>query len=150
VTEPMPNLAQRKTTALHKLAHEKYLWFATADGSGVPHLVPLGFVWRNERMVLASASANRTVINARETGVARVALGQTDDVVMIDGRVQLVGVESIDTTVAAEYEQKYDVDPRVIPGWTYLQLTPQRIQVFRDAPETFQARTVMSDGAWRV
>jgi hypothetical protein len=150
MTEAMPNLAQRKTTALHKLAHEKYLWFATANGSGGPHLVPLGFVWRDERMVLASSSTNRTIGNVRETGVARVALGQTDDVVMIDGPVQLVGVDSIDTTVAAEYEQKYAVDPREIPGWTFLQLTPERIQVFRDAPEPTQARTVMSAGAWRV
>ena len=150
MTEAMPNLAQRKTTALHKLAHEKYLWFATANRSGAPHLVPLGFVWRNGRMVLASSSTNRTVSNVRETGVARVALGQTDDVVMIDGGVELVGVDSIDTTVAAEYEQKYAVDLRVVPGWTYLQLTPERIQVFRDAPEPSQARAVMSAGAWRV
>src|SRR3954470_14367036 len=63
-------------------------WVATAtagpDGAPLAHLVPLSVAWFGGRVVLALELASRTARGVRATGRARIGVGPTRDVVLID------------------------------------------------------------------
>jgi hypothetical protein len=52
----------------------------------------------------------------------------------------------VDVTAAEGYAQASGV-ARSAPGFTYVQLVPQRIQVWK-GPAEFSGRTVMRAGVW--
>ena len=65
---------------------------------------------------------------------------------MVDASASLLPAEAIDQESADAYAQ-VSVDPRTSPGFIYIRLIPQRIQVWKGAHE-FAGRTVMSGGEW--
>jgi hypothetical protein len=52
--------------------------------NGVAHLVPLSFAWDGEHLIIATEATALTTRNLTGARRARLALGQTRDVVMID------------------------------------------------------------------
>ncbi len=60
------------------------VWVATASDAGVPYLVPVSLAWVNDRVVIAVEGSSRTAGNLAASGKARLAVGPTRDVVMID------------------------------------------------------------------
>jgi hypothetical protein len=70
------------------------------------------------------------VRNVRAEPKVRAAVGTTEDVVMIDATAAIVPWGDIDETAADEYAQVSGV-PRSMPGFVYVQLVPQRIQVWK-------------------
>lgn len=93
-------------------------------------------------------ASSRTVANITANPQARVAIGDTADVVMIDTRASLLNVSAIGTDIADRYAQ-VSTDPRSYPEGTfgYLRLRPRRVQVWNGFHE-FVGRTVMRDGRW--
>ena len=76
---------ERKADALSKLeAVESNVWVATASPSGDVHLVPVTHTWNGSQVVLATEPTSRTVANVTANPRARLALGESRDVVMID------------------------------------------------------------------
>jgi hypothetical protein len=142
---PRP-LAERREAARQRLCTHHQLWLATgSDGHGA-HLIPVSFVWANEHLTMATLAHSRTMANLRANPRARAAIGQTDDVVIIDGDVSIVDVADIDPATADRYA-KVSHDPRLMPGFLYLYLLPARIQVWNGFHE-YGGRTVMLDGCW--
>jgi len=113
--------------------------------------VPLSFAWNGDRLIIASEATAVTTRNIVASGFARVGLGGTRDVAMID--VVLVGnvpVDEASVEIADRYASQADWDPRSTGGdFAYLLLRPTRIQVWREVNE-ITGRTVMRDGAWLV
>ncbi|WP_116948828.1 pyridoxamine 5'-phosphate oxidase family protein [Jiangella endophytica] len=139
-------LAERREVARHRLSTHQRLWLATgSDGHGA-HLIPVSFVLAGEYVAMATFERSRTMANLRARPRARLAIGDTDDVVAIDGDVSIVEVADVDATVADRYAQ-VSHDPRRIPGFLYLYLRPDRIQVWNGFHE-YGGRTVMLDGSW--
>jgi catechol 2,3-dioxygenase-like lactoylglutathione lyase family enzyme len=60
------------------------LLLATASTEGAPHLVPLSLAWVDERVVIAVAASSVTARNLATSGLSRLAVGHTRDVVMMD------------------------------------------------------------------
>ncbi|HWM36291.1 MAG TPA: hypothetical protein VNS49_04105, partial [Streptomyces sp.] len=91
---------------------------------------------------------SRTVANLDAHPQARIALGDTADVVMIDADASLVEVPAIGADIAERYAQ-VSHDPRTYPAGTflYLSLHPRRIQVWNGFHE-FPGRTVMQQHQW--
>src|SRR4249919_3970479 len=91
-------IEQRKTDTLAKLGERGAdVWVATAarssqaDGATAePYLVPLSLAWIDERVVIALEATSRTARNLVAGGTARLALGPTRDVVLIDAVVDRV------------------------------------------------------------
>ena len=125
-------------------------WVATT-GTGGPYLVPLTMAWTRERIILATARTARTTTNLAATGVARVALGPTRDVVMVDVLAEAVlPVAEAPPWVAEGYAAQSDWDPRKAGGdYVYLLLRPDRIQAWRKENE-LRDRTLMRNGTWLV
>jgi hypothetical protein len=79
---------------------------------------------------------------------ARVALGPTRDVVLIDAAVEVFARDAVDPAIADAFAARHNWDPRDEPQeYAYLFLTPRRIQSWREANE-LPGRTIMRDGAW--
>lgn len=142
----MRSTAQRKSDALGKLRNDQDVWVATADGRGIAHLVPLSLCWHDGLVVVAVEAGSRTARNASASGRARLALGPTRDVVMIDAQASAVARQDAGPEIVASYRERTGWEPGSDGGnWVYVLLKPARIQVWRDVEE-ITGRTVMNDG----
>jgi hypothetical protein len=124
-------------------------WVATAAGDR-PYLVPLTLAWFQDRIVLATARSSPTGRNLLASGRARLALGATRDVVMVEATledvVEVAGPQS--EQLGAAYVAQNDWDPRQAgPDYVFLLLRPVTIQAWREVDE-LAGRTVMRDGSW--
>ena len=142
---------QRKTDAIDKLQERHAdVWVATAVG-GTAHLVPLSHCWDGQRIVLVTDPGSPTARNLAASRSARLALGGTRDVVMIDARLdEVVAIEDAPSQLLDAYATQADWDPRLSEGsFVILLLTPQRLQAWRGADE-IAGRTLMRDGEWII
>jgi len=145
---------QRRADTLAKLsAPAMDVWVATAaaeaGGIASSHLVPLSLAWIDERVVLATEADSVTVRNIISQRRARLGLGPTRDVVMIDAELeQAYGPDEVPAGLARQYAMQADRDPRTSGGrMRFLVLRPLRIQAWREVNE-LPGRTLMRDGAW--
>ena len=86
---PPRDRATRCADTLAALSHRLVdAWIASADlgtdGTPRPYLVPLSLAWFEERIVLALEADSRTARGIQRYGTARVGVGPTRDVVLID------------------------------------------------------------------
>jgi hypothetical protein len=145
---------RRKADTLAKLAAvEADVWVASASTDDVdagPYLVPLSLSWLDERIVVALHGTSRTARNISTGGVARLALGATRDVVMIDVTLDRSLPVGADDGLDRRYATQAGWDPRDAGGgYVLLVLRPNRIQAWREENELAD-RTLMHDGHWLV
>jgi hypothetical protein len=147
-------LEQRKTDTLAKLSTPAVdVWVATAaveaGGHASSYLVPLSLAWIDDRIVLATEADSATARNIISHRRARLGLGPTRDVVMIDAELeQVYGLEKVPADLARRYAMQADWDPRESGGqMRFLVLRPLRIQAWREVDE-LPGRTLMRGGAW--
>jgi hypothetical protein len=150
VTEAARSPATRKADALALLATPAMdVWVATASPSAEAHLVPVSLAWAGELVLIAVAATSRTATDLSSSGRARLAVGPSRDVVMIDAVLErAVDVEADDELWAA-YVGQADWDPREGSGYQFQVLRPVQIQVWRESNE-IPGRTLMRDGSWLV
>jgi hypothetical protein len=137
--------AQRKADTLARLAAPVLdAWVATAD----PYLVPLTLAWFDERLIAATDRTSPTATSLITTGKARIGIGPTRDVIMVDVTLdRWLPVTEADE-IGAAYAAQNDWDPRTAgPAYIFLILRPSRIQAWREANE-IPGRTLMRDGTW--
>lgn len=154
MTKPTPRDAgQRKADTLALLNTPAIdVWVATASATGAePYLVPVSLAWFGERAVIAVDRNSRTARNLAANETARLAVGPTRDVVVIDAELeQLVPVGDAPAALADGYAAQADWDPRTDgDGNVYAVLRPKRIQAWRESNE-LAGRTLMRDGTWLV
>ncbi len=142
--------ATRKADLLAALtAPAADVWVATASPEAAPYLVPLSLAWIDDRAVIALEERSVTARNIAASGVARLAVGPTRDVALIDAVLERsVGVDD-DEAVGEAYAAQADWDPRGVPGYVFLVLRPTRIQAWRESNE-LAGRVLMRDGAWLI
>jgi hypothetical protein len=139
---------ERKSDALRLLSTPSVdCWVATSSPEGVAHLVPLSLCWTHEQVVLAVTRTSVTARNLEATGRARIGVGPTRDVVMIDAALERVQRVDVDQSLAASYAAQADWDPREDTGYVFVVLRPVRVQAWREANE-LSGRTLMRDGTW--
>ena len=150
VREEPRSRERRKADTLAKLTAPVADGWVASAGDGEPYLVPLSLAWLDERVVLALAADSRTARNIVARGRARLGLGPTRDVVMIDALLDVVIPAAEAGAIADGYAAQSDWDPRAAgPGYVFLVLAPDRIQAWREADE-IPGRLLMRDGTWLV
>jgi len=155
MTDRQPRTGERrKADTLAKLSTPAAdVWVATAavdtGGRVSSYLVPLSLAWIDERVVLATEADSATARNIISHGRARLGLGPTRDVVMIDAELeQVYGLDEVPAGLARQYAMQADWDPRESGDrMRFLVLRPHRIQAWRDVNE-LAGRTLMRGGAW--
>ncbi|GLP69513.1 nitroimidazol reductase NimA-like FMN-containing flavoprotein (pyridoxamine 5'-phosphate oxidase superfamily) [Streptomyces sp. SAI-126] len=150
--QPPRPAEQRKQDTLHRLEHDEDVWVATApdDGSGVPYLVPLSFLWDGSTLLLATPAASPTGRNLKATGRVRLGLGPTRDVVMIEGTAETVTQAELSEEEGDRFASGTGFDPRQLTTpYLYFRVRPLRVQAWREANE-LTGRELMRDGQWLV
>ncbi|WP_280449710.1 pyridoxamine 5'-phosphate oxidase family protein [Nocardia brasiliensis] len=139
-------LTDRKQHVLELLAGPGHLWLATAAES-LPHLVPLAFAYGEGDLLMVTKPGTRTVRSLRGASRARAALGDTRDVVLIDGTTTFFDPQAVIGQLGA----LLDTLPmgRRVPGSVGLRLRPDRIQAWQSMAEIGD-RTLMAGGRWLV
>ncbi len=129
------------------------MWVATASvdqGVTRPYMVPLSLSWIEDRIVVTLPGTSRTARNIADHGVARLALGPTRDVVMIDATLDRSVLAGDDDGLVERYAAQAGWDPRTAGGgYVLLVLRPLRIQAWGEDNE-LAGRTLMRDGRWLV
>jgi hypothetical protein len=147
---PVRPLETRKADTLRMLATPAIdVWVATAAAAGVPYLVPLSLAWVDERVLIALEATSPTALNLAASREARLAVGPTRDVVMIDAVLDTTVSVDADQALGNAYVAQADWDPRGLPGYVFLVLRPVRIQAWRESNE-IPGRTLMREGAWLI
>ncbi|MGW2635807.1 pyridoxamine 5'-phosphate oxidase family protein [Streptomyces sp. NPDC001348] len=148
ITERPRDPGRRRHDVLEKLRGRADVWVATSGADGVPCLVPLWFVWDGAALWLSTRITSATGRNLRDTGRARLALGDTQDVVLIDAAVKTFATRDVPAAAADAFAQRWGWDPREDhPSYTYFQALPRAIQAWNGAHE-LKGRHVMRDGEW--
>jgi hypothetical protein len=145
--EPARSRSQRRADVLAKLRSDVDLWVASADEAGGAYLVPLSYYWDDSTLTISTPRASRTATNLVRAGWARVALGLTRDVVIVEGPVEAIPLGT-DAELEEEHARATGFDPRTLADeYVYLQITPHEIQSWREANE-LEGRQLMRRGEW--
>ncbi|MGW9499126.1 pyridoxamine 5'-phosphate oxidase family protein [Streptomyces prasinus] len=145
---PQRSREQRRRDLLDRLERERDIWVASADAEGLPCLVPLWFVWDGEAVWLATRPANPTGRNLREGGRTRLALGDTRDVVLIDGVVETYDARGVPSAAAEAFREKTGWDPRADrAAYAFFRVRPRAVQAWHEVHE-MPERHLMRDGIW--
>jgi hypothetical protein len=148
VTEPPRSLEQRTRDTLDRLTGDVDLWVATADGAGVPYLIPLSFHWDGTDLLLATPANSVTARNLVAGKRTRLGVGPTRDVVVVEGELhRTMPTDEVDEATATAFAERTGFDPRDEAGFAYFWIRPVRIQAWREANE-LSGRTLMRDGKW--
>ena len=140
---------QRKIDTLARLDADIDAWVASADATGNAYLVPLSYVWDGTVFTMATPAASPTARNLTASGHVRMAIGPTRDVILIEGVVVAYGLETVPVAVADAFAAKLWDARRDRTPPAFFQITPRRIQAWREANE-LKGRDLMRDGRWLV
>lgn len=133
MTAPARTTAQRVADTLHRLQHDVDAWVATASSDGEPCMVPLSFLWDGATLLFSTAPGNPTARNLAANGRARVAVGHTRDVVLIDCAVESLPVAGLAPETVEAFVVKAGFRPP--PRYVYLRMTPLSVQAWREVNE---------------
>ncbi|WP_432967594.1 pyridoxamine 5'-phosphate oxidase family protein [Dactylosporangium sp. CA-233914] len=140
--------AQRRRDSEARLAGDVDAWVASASPDGVPYLVPLSFDWDGEALIVATAADSPTGRNLAATRVARVGLGPTRDVSMIEGTVEVLEMDELPRAAGDRFAGRSGFDPRQLSThYRWFRITPRRVQAWREENK-LRGRLLMRDGAW--
>ena len=125
------------------------VWVSTASAAGEAHLVPLSLAWVDQRLVIAVQESSRTARDVAASGRARMAVGPTRDVTMVDARLERTVAVAGSGALGEAYAAQADWDPRGSDGYVFLVMAPVRVQAWREVDEIAD-RTIMRGGEWLV
>ena len=132
---------KRKADALLKLeAVESKVWVGSASRTSDVHLVPVTHTWNGSQVVLATGPRSRTVSNMTANPKARLALGETRDVVMIDViLIEAVPASDAPAARAEGYAAQAGWDARKIRPTTGTSCSDQSASKSRAKARTWRA-----------
>jgi hypothetical protein len=139
---------ERRRDTEHRLTHDIDVWVASASADGAPYLVPLSFDWDGEALLLATPADSPTGGNLASTRSVRLGLGQTRDVSMIDGAVEVLEIDELPRERADRFAARAGFDPREErTRYRWFRISPNRIQAWREVNE-LPGRELMREGRW--
>jgi hypothetical protein len=108
----------------------------------------LSFDWDGEAILMATPADSPTGRNLAGTRSVRLGLGDTRDVSMIDGDVEVLEIDELPSDRADRFATRTGFDPRSLTTrYRWFRVTPRRIQAWREANE-IAGRELMRDGRW--
>jgi hypothetical protein len=140
--------AQRRRDTEHRLTRDIDVWVASASADGDPYLVPLSFDWDGDALLVATPEDSPTGRNLASTRTARLGLGDTRDVSMIEGGVEVLELDALPREQGDRFVARTGFDPRELTApYRWFRIIPRRIQAWREVNE-LPGRDLMRDGRW--
>jgi hypothetical protein len=86
----------------------------------------------------------------QSTGVARLGIGETRDVVLVEGIVTTLALADVPAATGDAFAAKTGFDPRrLATPYLFFRVAPRRIQAWREVDE-LAGRELMREGRWLV
>ncbi|MGY0021865.1 pyridoxamine 5'-phosphate oxidase family protein [Streptomyces sp. cg35] len=148
---PARSAKQRKQDTLARLERDVDAWVSTAAAEGGrPYMMPLSFLWLDGAVYVSTRATNPVARNLAATGTVQLAIGDTRDVVRIEGEAVALPDAEVTAGFGDAFAAKCGFDPRAADGpYPYFRIRPVRIQAWREANE-IAGRDLMRDGTWLV
>jgi hypothetical protein len=98
--------------------------------------------------LLAPPAESPTGRNLATTREVRLGLGDTRDVTMIEGIVEVLEIDALPRELGDRFAARTGFDPRELTTtYRWFRVTPRRVQAWREADE-LTGRDLMRDGRW--
>jgi hypothetical protein len=122
-------------------------WVATVTPDGKPHTIPVWGVWVDGVFYHGGGPDTRRGRNLTHNPHMVLHLESGDQVVIIEGRAEILTVETIDPDLAsridAEYVKKYGME-HGLPVW---RLKPHKVLAWHEYPTTVTRWVFEDDGS---
>lgn len=137
--------ATRVADTRRRLDADTDAWLASGNAEG-PWLVPLTFWWDGDVLRFATELSSATCQRLEAQQRVRVALGETRDVVMIDGEAEVARLATVPAAIRDGLAARLGSD---VGSWADAVITirPERVQAWREENELV-GRVIMRDGRW--
>ncbi len=116
-----------------RLGRETEIWMSTVRNDGRPHLIPIWFVWLDEKIYIATGSETQKFTNLRYNQNVALALKDTLNVVLLEGEAHVADRQLIDV-LGDHFFNKYEWDFRYDNDANYqlVEITPFKIIAWGD------------------
>jgi F420H(2)-dependent biliverdin reductase len=124
-----------------RLGREMTIWLATVRYDGRPHLVPVWFIWLEEKIYVATGADTQKYANMYNNQNVALSLPDTASVIIIEGEAHVADRRTVDT-LADYFYHKYEWDFRYdeTAVWRLIEITPAKIMAWGDGYEAEGAR----------
>lgn len=107
----------------------------------------MSFAFWQQKIIMSTPESNPTGRNLVRSGVVRLAIGATRDVVLVDGTVRHYGLAELPEGLGDAFAAKaWDARLERL-RFGFFEVTPTVIQAWREVNE-IRGRVVMRDGTW--
>ena len=109
------------------------IWLSTTRGDGRPHLIPIWFIWLNDKIYIATGDETQKFTNLRHNQQVALSLPDTASVVIIEGEAHVADRTVVDA-LADYFYHKYEWDFRYdeTAVWRLIEITPHKILAWGD------------------
>ncbi len=112
------------------------IWVVTVRGDGRPHMVPIWFIWLDNRIYIATGTDTQKFANLRVNQSVSLALPDTNNVLILEGEAHAADRKTTDK-LAEYFHNKYEWDFRFDEDadWRLVEITPLKIMAWGDGYE---------------
>lgn len=142
------DVPERRRDTLERLSGERDIWVSTAHPDHGPHQVPLWFRWDGQAVWMCTGGTSATARNVRKEPRVRLALPDTFDVVLLQGKAECFSDRGVPEDAADAFAAKFGWDPRAEEGpFLYVRVVPKTVLAWCGEPE-LRGRVLMREGVW--
>lgn len=109
-----------------RLQTARNLWLATVRPDNTPHLVPIWFVWLDDKAFICTSSESVKSRNISQNPRVAFALEDGDDPIVIEGNATIL--ENVPAPVVEAFQEKFDWN--ILGDSTYnvvIEIVPRRV-----------------------
>ena len=119
-----------------RLGREMTIFVATVRRDGRPHLVPVWFVWLENKLYFATCARSQKYRNLRGNQRVSLTLPDPDQVIIFEGEAHACN-RGVTEALADYFFHKYEWDFRHDDScdWRLVEVTPHRILMWGDEHE---------------
>ena len=127
-----------------RLSRASTIWLATVRGDGRPHLVPLWYVWIDNKLYVCTGRETQKFTNLVNNQNVALALTDSANVVVVEGEAHTAGQAVVDT-LAEHFYHKYEWDFRYdeTADWRLIEITPYKIMAWGDGYDSQEGIRVL-------
>lgn len=125
----MYNFTERDS---QRLQEEKNIWLASVNTKGNPHLVPLWFISRSNKIYMCTQSSSVKIRNLRNNNKVALSLENGHQAFICEGETKLL-YKPFPKDVVSAFKAKYDWNIQESRSYdTLIEVFPQKVLKFND------------------
>lgn len=126
-----------------RLSREETIWIATVRHDGRPHLVPVWYVWLEDKIYISTGTDTQKFANLHLNQNVALSLPDTSSVILIEGEAHVADRATVNV-VADYFYHKYEWDFRYddSASWRLIEITPHKILAWGDGYDAEGARVL--------